>query len=191
MNLLGDAAETPRLKRFRLLIPWHESDVHLHLSAEPLRKNLPHDAICRTQFLEACEDAQRAGHSYLRAHTRPSADTAVIQSRTRTNSDSEVSASQSLVSVIYFNLCKVAPLWKRTHSMFSLSHRLKTMSLAKRIELAFRVTESGLLLFGTSWLSFLNSRTLHRIEISGQTPQYVLDIKQRINVLRNKLAREG
>lgn len=174
MNLLGDAAENACSKRFRLFIPPRELRVALQISAEPLQGDMPRNATCPTQFLEACEVAERAGRSFFKAPVQLNGD------------------NLSVGDDMYFDLRKTSDnLQTRHYSISTLKTRLGTLSLAERIELAYRVTESGLLLFGTSWLSFLNSKTLHCLKISGQVPKYVLNIEQRTSIFQDQFRTEG
>lgn len=149
--------DEPCRKRFDLLIPWSERDDHLVVSAQlihdtpiPIGKRL-------TKLLDACKAAEKEGRSVFQA---------------RIQQDPETSITRSRAPPIYFNVSTSSSLLRQgDYDMFSLDRRLKDMTHAERITLAYRVVETGLLLFRTSWLSSINSRALHRLKIAGQGPR--------------------
>ncbi|MCJ1279801.1 hypothetical protein MMC21_007625 [Puttea exsequens] len=169
INLLRNTSEAACLKRFYLFIPWRATEVALEISAELFRGDLTRTAGCPTQLIEACKVAERAGHSLVRTSSPSSPNT-----------------------VVCFDLRKTSNnLQRHRWNMYGLANRLETLSLLEKVELAYKVAESGLLLFGTSWLSFLNSKSLHRLEILGQDPRYVMNIKQRTSIFQDQFRTEG
>lgn len=57
------------------------------------------------------------------------------------------------------------------------SQSIRSISLAEKVELAYKIAESGLWLLGTPWLSNLSSEQLLRMTIGDRKPQYVLPVE--------------
>jgi hypothetical protein len=75
--------------------------------------------------------------------------------------------------------------------MFNIAVKLKDLFKAERMNIAYSIAESGLLLLGTSWLSALSSTTLKRLKHYQRATRYVLDIKDAHNSLSNRLQNES
>lgn len=60
--------------------------------------------------------------------------------------------------------------------MHSLDAKLGSLVAAERLEIAFRIAESGLILMGTSWLSNLSSLSIKRVKVYKKPPKYLINI---------------
>ena len=69
-----------------------------------------------------------------------------------------------------------SPLPTGPHEMKNLDDELERLAIAERLELAFKIAESGLVLLGTSWLSSLSTESVKRFKVQGKVPRYMVDI---------------
>lgn len=166
LNLLKNTAEIPRVRCFHMIRAWPPGGVHFQVCAELAKEVLPEVArTCCTAFSDACKIAMRRGECVFRTTTM-------------------VPTHQLRLSEpppVHFNLRRSSPhLYPNQYSKFSLSRKLEHMLIAERLDLAYKVVESSLLLLDTPWLSALGSRTISRFERSGELPKYVLGIGEGI-----------
>lgn len=163
MNLLdGPPAET-QSKVFRIFVPRLGRKVHLEVATRILGNDAPTNKVnFRHDFPGACEEAHKGGQCLLWAW--PGVKSGSVTSPQR----------------IWFSLCKAAdPLYQNELPMLSLSMMLGDITTAEKLELAYSVVESSLVLLGTSWLSALSSQTLKQYKVNNrQPPRYVLSIKE-------------
>ncbi len=150
----------------------------MEVSAEILRESPPLSIKERDNFKDACQKVHTDGKSLLRI-------------RKDEHQGSSRNFGESQDRLWRFSLCRLAePLQVREFEMASLSDKLKMLALAERLNLAYRVVESGLTLLGTPWLSSLCTMTLERfknLKVDEQEPRYVLDIKGSRNRLHLKV----
>ena len=147
----GDA----QCKKFQILEPHSNGNVHQEIITELGQGNpVPKGTKFRNNFLEACEKAQIEGHSFLYTH-----------------------GGSSEKIRLWFTLHRCSrPAQAGRITISTIRIVVKSMVIAERLDLAFKVVESGLILFGTSWVSALSSNSLKRYKDSEREPRYVLDI---------------
>lgn len=160
LNLLKAPTGTARMRCFHMMIPRPHQGTQLQVCAELASEASP--PVC-TAFSDACQIAESRGRCVFRAGV-------VVPVH-------QLRSSEPLAP--HFSLSKSsAPLNMDQYHKFNLRRKLNRMSLAERLDLAYRVVESGLLLIGTPWLSALGSTTITCLKISGEVPRYVLGIKE-------------
>ena len=137
-----------------------QGGMHLQVCAELIRREVPPHVV--TTFSNACRVAKNGGQGVFRASVAIPAH--------------QYPPSESLRA--HFSLRRSSPLLDMNqYSTFSLSSKLNHMHVAERLDLAYKVVESGLLLLDTPWLSALGSNTITRLKISGKIPKYFLGIQ--------------
>lgn len=167
LSLLKPTMETPRTRCFHMIIARPQSGTHLQVCAELAKEtSLRVASTFYSAFSDACRIAESEGQCNFRAgvvvaahQRRPSEPLPACFSLRRTS----------------------APLFVDQYSKFSLSRKLNRISIAERLDLAYSIVESGLLLLGTPWLSGLDSKTITRLKISGEVPKYVLGVTNDIH----------
>lgn len=163
LNLLKAPTETTsRIRCFPMIVAWPQGGTYLQVCAEPTKETRPQVAStwC-TAFSDACSIIERGGECVFRADV-------VIPTH-------QLRPSEPLPA--HFSLTRSSVLGNLDQcSKFSLSHKLVRMPKAERLDLAYKVVESGLLLLNTPWLSALGCKTITRFKISGEVPKYVLGI---------------
>ena len=162
MNLLDGAPAENQSKVFRIFVPRLRRKVHLEVATRILGNDAPTNEVrFRNDFPSACEEAHKGGQCLL--WTWPGVKLGTVASRQR----------------IWFSLCKAAdPLYQNELSISSLSMGLRDITIAEKLELAYSVVESSLVLLGTPWLSALSSQTLQQYKVNNRQPsRYVLSIK--------------
>ncbi len=105
------------------------------------------------------------------------------------SSDNQNDSTASLRGIrgkLWFSLSKRASHVGQL-DLSRLSVQLVSLVAAERLELAYSVVETGLILFGTSWLSAISSTALKRFKSKQKPPRYVLDINERYNLLQTRL----
>ena len=150
LDILKCEGIATRGKRFPLLTPGFET------VAEILGDDAPvHELIYRDNFDDACRRAHenKKGQCLLRTSRAHGC------ARPRTwfhlqRGDQAVPVGDSHLVI--------------------LSTKLQDLARAERLELAYKVVESALLLLGTSWLSALSSATLKRFQHHGNQQQHVI-----------------
>lgn len=98
------------------------------------------------------------------------------------SSDNQNDSTASLRGIrgkLWFSLSKRASHVGQL-DLSRLSVQLVSLVAAERLELAYSVVETGLILFGTSWLSAISSTALKRFKSKQKPPRYVLDINEGI-----------
>ena len=75
-------------------------------------------------------------------------------------------------------------------SLSSLKFQMASLVTAERLELAYSVVETGLILLETPWTSALGNTSLKRFKASQQPPRYLIDIKERSNLVRTRFSNE-
>lgn len=154
LNLLKTTTATSQIRCFQMIIARPQDrthGTHLQVCAELAK---PSDDVAGT-FSDACTSAERTGRCVLRADVE---DPAYRRRPT------------------HFSLESLQLLRWGQYSKSNLSCKLYGMPLAQRLDLAYQVVESGLLLLGTPWLSALGSNTICLTTESDKVPRYVLDI---------------
>ena len=176
LNLVKNTAENPQGKLFRILIPGFQGNRPLDMSAQILHGDPPvHEVGWPDQFDDAIGRVQEDGQGLL-----------------RTVETSTHGPQQRNMRMTWFELCKtVPPLHREEFEMFNIAVKLKDLFKAERMNIAYSIAESGLLLLGTSWLSALSSTTLKRLKHYQRATRYVLDIKDAHNSLSNRLQNES
>ncbi|MCJ1270603.1 hypothetical protein MMC22_010500 [Lobaria immixta] len=164
LDLLKNTTGIPRIRCFHMIIAGPQGGTHLQVCAE-LAKDVPPQvaSTCCTAFSDACRIAESRGQCVFRAGVV----VPVHQRRPSEPNPAHFSLSRSS-----------ALLYLDQYSRFSLSRKLDRMPIAERLDLAYKVVESGLLLLDTPWLSALGSRTITRLKVSGEIPKYVLGIEE-------------
>ncbi|KAM0795311.1 hypothetical protein BDR22DRAFT_826164 [Usnea florida] len=163
LSLLDGSPPEEKSKAFRIFVPQPGRNVHLEVVTRILGDSAPTNEIkWRNDFSSACEEAHRGGQCLL--WTFLEVKSGRVASRPRT----------------WFSVSKApSPLYDNEPSMSDFSVRLRDMTIAQKLELAYSVVESSLILLGTPWLSALSSHTLKQYRIKHrQPPRYVLSIKE-------------
>lgn len=172
LSLLDMTGES-RCKRFQIFVPRPQYREHLEVSTVMLRKDPPSDdADWRDNFLDACDRARQQGEGLLWI---PSDDL-----------NGSAGPLQQLRRKSCFMLRKRAMHVKEL-DLSRLSVQMGSLVAAERLELAYSVVETGLILLGTSWLSALSNTALKRLRANQQPPRYVLEINDRSNLVRTRL----
>lgn len=165
LNPLKNTTGTAQIRCFHMIIARPQGETYVQVCAELAQEELPDSAGADMTFSDACEIAASSGQCVFRAGV-------VVPNHQRRPSErlpAHFSLSRSPALLYVWQLSK-----------FSLSRKLEVMLLAERLDLAYKVVESGLLLLGTPWLSALDSETITRLKITGEIPKYVLGIKEDI-----------
>ena len=177
MSLLEGSPAENQSKVFRIFVPQQGRSVHLEVITRILGNDAPTNEVkFRHDFPSACEEAHKGGQALF--WTRPGGNLGLVASSRQK---------------IWFSLSKAAdPLYQNELSMLSLSLRLRDITIAEKLELAYSIVESSLTLLGTPWLSALSSQTLKQYRINNrQPPRYVLSIKETDqNLIRNRFYSE-
>ena len=163
IGLLDGSPAEKKFKAFRIFVPQSGRNVHLEVITRILGKDAPTNEVkFRPDFSSACKEVHKGGQCLL--WTLPRVKSGPVASRQKT----------------WFNVSKAAgPLYQNEVFMSSLSVRLRDITIAEKLELAYSIVESSLILLGTPWLSALSSHTLKQYRIKpGQPPRYVLSIKE-------------
>ena len=172
ISLLDGSPAENKSKTFRIFVPQPGRNMHLEVITRILGKDAPTNEVkFRPDFSSACKEVYKGGQCLL--WTLPETKSSPVASRQKT----------------WFSVSKAAgPLSQNEVSMLSLSVRLRDITIAEKLELAFSVVESSLTLLGTPWLSALSSQTLKQYRINNrQPPRYVLGIKETDqNLIRNR-----
>ena len=176
MSLLDFTGDS-QSKRFHLFVPQSQDDGHLEVSTAILRDDIVLDKLqFQTNFLGACDAVHREDECLL------------LSSKSIQNGSVEFPREIRRRSC--FRLKKRA-IHARTLNLPSLSDRIDGLVVAERLELAYGIVETGLLLLGTPWLSDLSNVALKRFEANKKAPRYILDIDQRHNLVRTQLGDQG
>ncbi len=170
---LLDTTGDSRSKRFHIFVPQVQYNECLEISTVILRTDPPlGDVDWRDNFHDACEKVRQKEKGLLWM-----------------SSDNQNDSTGSLRGIrgkLWFSLSKRA-----SHvgllDLSRLSVQLVSLAAAERLELAYSVVETGLILFGTSWLSAISSMALKRFKAKQKPPRYVLDINERYNLIRTRL----
>lgn len=149
-------------KSFPILISQSEHGITAEILGDS--SPVPEPGMLGRNFDDACKKAQKAGQSHLCA------------------SANDPDAGGNGRRTTWFKLCNACPpMQLRGIPICSLNAKLKTLTKAERLDLAYIVVESALLLLGTSWLSTLSSTTLKRLEQRGEQQEtivkYFCDLK--------------
>ena len=176
LSLLDGSPAEEKSKVFRIFVPQLGRNMHLEFSTRILGKDAPTNKLkYRPDFSNACKEAHRGRQCLL--WTLPGVKSGPRASRQKT----------------WFCVSKAtSPLYENESSMLSLSVRLRDITIAEKLELAYSIVESSLILLGTPWLSALSSHTLKQYRIkNGQPPRYVLSIKEKApGLIRNHIQLE-
>ena len=173
MSLL-DLTEDSRSKRFHIFVPWSQYKACLEVSTvkicgDDLDSN---ELQIRHNFPDACDVAHEEEQSLLLLSNKIQDGSAVSLRDSRERS--------------WFRLKKRA-MHAGTFDLPNLRDKLDHLVAAERLELAYSIVETGLLLLGTSWLSALSNFSLKRFKADHQAPRYILDINERGDLLRTQL----
>ena len=163
LSLLDGSPPEKTSKVFRILVPQPGRNVHLEVVTRILGNSAPTNEVkWRDDFSSACKEAHRGGQCLL--WTLPGVKSGRVASRQKT----------------WFSVSNApSPLYDSEPSMSNCSVRLRDMTIAQKLELAYSLVESSLILLGTPWLSALSSHTLQQYRIEHrQPPRYVLSIKE-------------
>ena len=172
LSLLDTSGES-RSKRFHVFVPRPQRREHLEVSTVVLQKNPPSSGTAwQDNFLDACDKVRQEGEGllFLRGEQQNGSAGALREIR----GDSR------------FSLRKRA-MHEGELDLSSLRVQMESLVAAERLELAYTVVETGLVLLGTSWLSALSNTALKRFKANQQPPRYVLDISDRNNLVRTRL----
>ena len=177
LSLLKPTNETLQTRCFHMIIARPQRGSLLPVCAKLAKEtSLSVATNFYTAFSDACRIAESEGQCVFRAGV-------LVPPHQR-------SPSEPLPAC--FSLRRTsAPLLVHQYSKFSLSRKLNHISIAERLDLAYNIVESGLLLLGTPWLSGLDSKKIARLKISGEVPKYVLGVTNDIrDCLQQKLPKE-
>ena len=176
MSLLDSTGNSPS-KRFHIFVPQNRYDGHLEVSTVILHDDIALDKLkFETSFQSACDVVHKEVQCLL-----------LLPESIQNGS---VRSPRELRRRSCFSLRKRA-----THvgvlDLPSLSDRIDCLVVAERLEIAYGIVETGLLLLGTPWLSDLSNVTLKRFKADEKAPRYILNINQRHNLVRTQLADQG
>lgn len=178
LNLLKAPTETnSQIRCFPMIVASSQGGTHLQVCAELTNETRPQDpSTWCTAFSDACKIIEKGGQCVFRA------DVAIPTHQRR--------PSEPLPA--HFSLTRSSVLGNLDqYSKFSLSRKLNRMPKAERLDLAYKVVESGLLLLDTPWLSTLGCKTITCFKISGEVPKYVLGITDGIQDCPQQSLPEG
>ena len=163
LSLIDGSPAGEKSKAFRIFVPQPGRNMHLQVVTRILGDSAPTNKVkWRPDFSSACKEAHAGGQCLL--WTLPGVKSGPVASRQKT----------------WFSVSKApSPLYDNEPSMSNLSVKLRDMDIAEKLELAYSIVESSLILLGTPWLSALSSHTLKQYKIEHrQPPRYVLSIKE-------------
>ena len=171
---LFDTTEDSRSKRFHIFVPrgirYHE---YLEVSTVILREDPPSGEVhWLDNFLDACDKVCQREKGLLWSPSD-------IQ-------NGSVRSQRENKEKFWYSLMKCA-MHVGQVDLFRLSDQMTSLVAAERLELAYSIVETGLMLLGISWLSSLSNNTLKRFKANEQPPRYVLDINDRHGLLRTQL----
>ena len=170
---LLDTTGNSRSKRFHIFVPQVQYNECLEVSTVILRTDPPlGDVDWRDNFHDACDKVRQKekGLLWIRSDNQNGSIEPLREPRGR----------------LWFSLSKRASHVGELN-LSRLSINLVSLVAAERLELAYRVVETGLILFGTSWLSVLSSTTLMRLKANQQPPRYIVDINDKYTLTRTRL----
>ena len=172
LSLIDTTGES-QIKRFHIFVPRVQYQEYLEVSTVILRKDPPLGEVdWRDNFMDACDKVHKKEEGLLWLP-----------------SDNPNGSAQTLRETrerLWFSLRKRA-MHVGGIELSRLSVEIASLVAAERLELAYRIVETGLILLGTSWLSALSNTALRRFKASQQPPRYVLDINERQNLVRTQL----
>ena len=176
ISLLDGSPAENRSKGFRIFVPQSGRNVHLEVITRILGKDAPtHKVKSCPDFSSAYKEAHKGGQCLL--WTFPSLKSGPVVSRQKT----------------WFSVSKAtSPFYENEPSIVSLNMRLRDITIAEKLELAYSIVESSLILLGTPWLSALSSQTLKQYGIENRQPhRYILSIKEKAPGLVRNLPQLG
>ena len=176
ISLLDGSPAENRSKVFRIFVPQSGRNMHLEVITRILGKDAPtHKVKWRPDFSSASKEAHKGGQCLLWTWPRVKFDP--VASRQKT----------------WFSVSKAtSPLYENEPSIVSLSMRLRDITIAEKLELAYSIVESSLILLGTPWLSALSSHTLKQYGIEHRQPhRYILSINEIAPGLTGNLSQLG
>ena len=174
LSLIGTPGDS-RSKQFHLFMPQGQYQEHLEVSTVILRRDETlGNLVGGDDILEACGRALQEEPSLLRIP-----------------SDVQNSSSRSLYTKdhFWFSLKKCA-VHTGGPSLSSLKLQMVSLVTAERLEVAYHVVETGLILLGTPWMSALSTTSLKRLKVSQQPPRYLIDVKERSNLVQTRLSNQ-
>ena len=164
LSLLDSSPAENKFKVFRIFVPQPGGKVHLEMIARIFRKHSPtNEDKVRPNFSSACKEVHKGGQCLWWTSPGVMSDLAVPRQKT------------------WFSVSRtIGADYQEELPMLSLSLMLRDMTMGEKLELAYSIVESSLILLGTPWLSALSSHTLkqYRTE-NGQPPRYVFSIKEK------------
>ena len=170
---LLDTTGDSRSKRFHIFVPQVQYDECLEISTVILRTDPPlGDVDWRDNFHDACEKVRQKEKGLLWMSNN--------------NHNDSTGSLRVPRGKLWFSLSKRASHVGQLN-LSRLSVELVSLVAAERLELAYSVVETGLILFGTSWLSAISSTALKRFKAKQKPPRYVLEINERDNLTRTRL----
>ena len=162
-----------RSKQFHIFIPQIPLNEYLEVSTSILRTHPPlEDVDWRDNFLDACDKVRQKENGLLWIPGD--------------NQDGSTGSLRETRGRLWFSLSKRA-MHVGNLSLPRLDVQMISLAAAERLELAYSVVETGLILFGTSWFSALSSVGIKRFKAIQQPPRYMLDIHDRHNLTQARL----
>lgn len=170
---LLDTSGGLRNKRFHIFVPTVPYHDYLEMSTVILRDDPPLPNLdWQDNLRDACDKVCQEERGFL---CLPSANQNGIAGSLREARDK-----------LWFSLGKRA-MHVGGLNLSRLNVSLVSLVAAERLELAYSVVETGLILLGTPWLSSLSSTALKRFKTGQQPPRYVLEINELHNLVRMRL----
>ena len=166
IDLLEQNSKGQLCKCFHFHVPSFKQDLRLEVFTNLLREQpSPDEGEPQDEFLDACKKAYENGASLLWANMDID--------------QSSPGSSQESPEKVWFRLCKRSePLRAGQSSISQLSGSLNSLLKAERLELAYQIAQSGLLLLGSSWLEAIGSSNLGRYKANETSPRYILEFKR-------------
>ena len=170
---LLDTTGDLRSKRFHIFVPRLHYQNYLEVSTVILRNDPPlRNFEWQDSLIDACEKVCQEDKDLL---FFPSV-----------NQDGLAGSLREARDKFWFSLGKRA-MHVGGLDLSKMNVSLVSMVAAERLELAYSVVETGLILLGTPWLSSLSNTALKRLKIGQQPPRYVLEIDEMHNLVRTRL----